>query len=85
MREEHQQLPETPSERLLRDFNVQTPASPFDDHSQLRQAIQEAVRSMDEEALSVRIDEAKGLGNDFKWQDELQEAEGVLYEITCSD
>jgi hypothetical protein len=40
---------------------------------------------MDEEALSVRIDEAKGLGNDFKWQDELQEAEGVLYEITCSD
>lgn len=71
MREEHHHQAETPSDRLLRDFNVQRPPSVLDDHQDLRRDMQQAIHAMDEQRLSELIDVARELGGDFKWQDEL--------------
>jgi len=45
----------------------------------------EAIKECDEVVLSERVDQARCLGSEFRWQDELDNAESVLYEIACSD
>ncbi len=54
------------------------------DHTDLREKIADAVKNLDEVKLSANIDKARCLGNSFKWKDELDQAEILLYEITCS-
>jgi hypothetical protein len=43
------------------------------------------MRLCDEVSLGRAVDEARGLGDNFRWQDELNHAEVVLYEMTCSE
>lgn len=47
--------------------------------------IRMAVESQDEVHLDELIEEARQLGAEFKWQDELDMAESSLYEITCAN
>ena len=54
---------------------------PFEVLEQLRTA----VRSNDEVFLGKVLESARALKEAFEWQDELDDAEQVLYEMTCLD
>ena len=43
------------------------------------------MRSNDEIFLSRVLETARALGDAFEWQDELEEAENALMEMTCMD
>lgn len=41
------------------------------------------MRSQDEVFLSRVVESARALGDAFEWQDELEDADQALYEMTC--
>lgn len=51
------------------------------DHSDLRQEIKKAIKSVDECALSSAIDVARELGSEYPFKKELDAAEGVLFDM----
>ena len=59
-----------------------TPLSYDDDFLRMREEIQEALRRCDEVALSTLIEQARLLGERYEWQEELDEAEQFMYQIT---
>lgn len=53
-----------------------------DDFYELRKEIQEALRRCDEVTLSALIEQARLVGERYEWQEELDEAENFMYQMT---
>ena len=47
----------------------------------MREKIQKAAADRDEVALNEAIDEAREIGPNYKFSEELKKAEGLLYEL----
>ena len=54
-----------------------------DDPYEVLDQLRCAMRSQDEVFLSRVVESARALGDAFEWQDELEDADQALYEMTC--
>lgn len=74
------------TQTLLEDFGFSTKnASGFTsvDHSEIRARLLKAINGYDEELLSEAIDDARMLGRDYPWPQDIEKAEHQLFELTC--
>ena len=85
--EKRQSAEEQQVQSLLQDFGFiknskeEKKAKASAEHSAVREKIQKAAVDRDEVALNEAIDEAREIGPNYKFGEELKKAEGLLYEL----